>query len=769
MKREKIGEIFVKAKIITPAQLERVLTANRSHPDEKLGQTFVRLKMGTDTDIARALSLQFNIPYIDLHTVVIDPSAVKRIPVNLAMQHHFLPIYLERSNLILAMEVPQDFEAIEAARFASGLNIRPHVAPLSEILAAIKRYYSVEQGGAALLQHATPNEDLDFMLKHVKMGEEQVEDLKDQSELPAIVKIVNTIILQGMSMRASAIHIDLQERDVVIKNRIDGELVESMKTPKTNYAGLVARIKLMGGMDIVKRFIPQKGRAKMKMLQRAVELEISSLPTQYGESIIMQILDTGESIPFVKDLGLPSDEVAKIHKLLWLPHGLILVCGSHGRGETTTLYTLLNELAGQQKKIITLEETIEYQLKGAQQVKINEKAGLTFAQALLSVLQHKPDVIFIGEIRDKETADMALKASLNGRLILSTLHTSDIIGTITRLKELSSGELLASSLSGMITQRQVRKICEQCQEEYFPNSKILARLESVLNEKIGGSFYHGKGCKTCNYTGYREQMGVYHTIMMSPGLRTIILQDAPKSGSTTGIGKIEISLLTRAILEKVKQGLTTIEELERVLFTLEKTERVERVEPAVTVKCEHCQQPVSPDSQTCPSCGQPVKKPAAPKVESRPAPVSTPTPVPAQPAASKEGADGNFAFKGFKILIVDSDKKMMQQLGQFLHDKELNVATTDNGEDAWEKITRDKPHLLITEMNVPKLDGLELVKRLRKEHATAAIPVIILSSKNQTADRIKGFAAGTDDYVPKPFSVYELFFRINAILRRVYK
>jgi len=756
MKREKIGELFVKARLISQAQLERVLAENRAHPEEKLGQTLVRLKLASDTDIARALSLQLNIPYIDLHTVVIDPYAVKRIPLKLAMQHHLLAIYLERNNLILAMEVPQDFEAIEAARFASGFNIRPHVAPSSEILAAINRYYAVEESVGTIIQNVTPSEEVECLLDYVKLSEQQLEDLKKQSESPAIVKMVNTIILQGISVRASAIQIDPQEHEVVIKNRVDGVLVESMRTPRWTKGALISRIKLMGGLDIVKRHIPQKGRTKLKLLQRVIEMEISSLPSRYGESISIHILDTGESVPLIKDLGLLPDDVEKIHKLLWLPQGLILVCGSHGSGKTTMLYTLANELVQQHKKIMTLDESIAYQLKGVHQVQINAQAGLTFAQALQSVLRHKPDVILVGEIQDQETAELAIQAATNGRLILSTLGTNDVLTTITRLKELGAdAQLLASALAGVVTQRQVRKICDHCREEYAPAAKILAHIAAQLGEKVAGVFSHGKGCETCNYTGYRDQIGVYHVIMMSPGLRQFIQQDTSKKERRTGLSKIEITLLMQTLLEKVKQGSTTVEELERVLFATEPVER------AGVLKCAHCQQPVAPESKVCPFCKQALPAPSAPGVEQ--------IREPAQIAPVKESKDSGYAFKGFKILVVDNDQDMLQRLGRTLLEKQLTVTTATNGEDAWEQIVRDKPHLVITDIVLRKMDGLELIRRLRKEITTAFIPVIIVSARSQTADRIKGFAVGTDDYVSKPFSIHELFFRINAILRRAYK
>lgn len=746
----------MKARLISRNALARVLEENRAHPQEKLGQTLVRLNLATDAEVARALSLQSNTPYVDLNMVVIDPYAVKQVPSELSMKHHMLPIYIEKNNLILAVEDPHDFEAVEAARFASGLNIRPHVAALSEIVAGIKRYYSIDESVGAIIQDVTPDEDIELLFKHVKPSEQQLHELKKQSESPAIVKMVNTIIFQGIAVRASAIRIDPQQQEVLVKNRVDGVLVDSMRVPKWTQGALISRIKMMGGMDFTKRHIPQKGRAKLKMQQRVIEMEISCLPSQYGECLNIHILDTGETIPLIKDLGLLPDEVTKIHKLLWLHQGMILVCGPRSSGKTTTLYTLANELSRQKRKIITVEDSIEYQLKGVQQVQIDEKAGLTFAKALDSVLRHNPDVILVGEILDKETAEIAMNASMKGHLIISTLQTNDVMTPITRLRDLDAdSQLCASSLSGIITQRLVRKICPQCREKYEPSSEILEKIESRLGKKVSCVFYHGKGCKTCNYTGYQDRIGVYHVVMMTRGLRKLIVESTSKKGMSPGIRKIEMILLMKSILGKVKQGITTVEELERVLFATEESEIVR------VLKCEHCQQPVEPGNEVCSSCKHALRAPSSPGVER----IQEPTQI-ASPEVAK---DMRYAFKGCKVLLVDTDKKMLQRLQRTLLEKQFTVTTAINGEEALEKIARDKPHLVITEIVLPRLDGLNLIRRLRKDITTAFIPVIIVSAKGETADRLKGFAVGTDDYVPKPFSMHELFFRMNAILRRTYK
>lgn len=768
MKRERIGELFVKAGLISHEALALALEENRRQPQEKLGHTLVRLNLTSDAELARALSLQSNIPYIDLNMVVIDPHAVKQVRADLSMKHRMLPIYIEKNNLILAVEDPYDFEAVEAARFASGLNVRPHVAAFSDIVAGLKRYYSVDDTAGPAKQDVNPDEDIELLLQHVRPSEQQLQALKEQSESPAIIKMVNTIIFQGLAVRASAIRIDPRPKEVLVKNRVDGALVDSMKIPKRKQAALISRLKMMAGMDFTKRHIPQKGRTKFKMHQRMIEMEVSCLPSQHGESLNINILDTGESIPLIKDLGLLPDEVTKLHKLLWLRQGLVLVCGPAGHGKTRTLYTLANELSGQQRKIITLDDAIEYQLKEAHQVQINEAAGLTYTQALQSVLRHKSDVIVVGEIRSKDAAEMAMNASQREHLVLSILRTDTIMDTIGRVKELGvDPHLFASSLSGILTQRLVRKMCTHCREKYVPAPKLLKKVELLLGEKLSYAFYHGKGCQACNYTGYQDRCGVYHVLIMNPGLQRLIMQNTPKSGTETGISRIETKLLMKNILEKVKQGVTTLEELERVLFPAGEAEK-----PKIAT-CKQCRQPVEPGNELCPACQRARQTPAAaPPGATTPGTVSPgtgPAPQQARKAVKKEVPDTRYTFKGCKILLVDPDTSMIQRLRGALLEKQFTVATATNGEEALEKIAREKPHLVITEVVIPKVDGLNLIRRLRKDTATASIPVIIVSAKGTTTDRLKGFAVGTDDYVPKPFSMHELFFRINAILRRTYK
>ena len=754
MSKEKIGLVFLKAGLVSSEELTLALGENKARKsNEKLGQTLVRMKLASDGEVARALSMQLGFPYIDLNAIIVDPYAVQKIPPEIAMKHRMLPIYIEKNNLVLAVEDPHDFDAVEAARFASGLDVVPHVAAFGDIVAGIRRYYDTEQSARAKAQNASPDDDIQRLLEQVRPSEQQLDQLKELSESPAVAKMINTIIFQGLAVRASTIQFDPQEKSMQVKNRVNGVLTNSMKVPKNMQAPLITRLKMMAGMDYTRRHIPQKGRTQYQMQQRAIDMEVSCMPSSHGEALTIHILDTGESIPTINNLGFQSENVIKIMKLLAVPQGLTLICGPAGSGKSATLYALAHELSQNQRKIITIEDSIEYQLKGAHQVQLSDSAKLTFPQALQSVLHHNANVLALGELRDKETAEMAMRASDGGRLVLGVVRTTDIISTIDRLHELGiDRKLFASALSGIITQRLIRKICHKCRRQYQPPEELKATIESHLGEKLTGIFSHGKGCEACNYTGYQEKTGICHVVPMSPALEKLIVKGT--AGST--IGKLETKVLLKAILTQVKQGTTTLEEIERVLLAPEKPTA------APLVKCAQCNKPVESGQKLCPACQQAQQTP--------PPPVPHAAPTPPQPEAQAHKTDDTkYTFQGCKILIVDTDRRVLHSLGHALKERQFGVLVATNGAEALQKIKRYAPDMLITEVMLPKLNGLNLIRKIRQTRATTQLPVIILSKKGDTADRLKGFAIGTDDYVPKPFSMPELFFRITAILRRTYK
>ena len=757
MKRARIGEIFIRAGLLSEAELQRVTTENRSRAGEKFGETIVRLGLANETEVARALSFQLGLPYIDLDTVVVDPLAVKRISRTIAEQRHLLPVYLEKNILVVAMDDPQDFEALEAARFASGLSIHPHIADAGKLSAAITRYYSVEESLEAIIQNISPADPVEKIMEG-ELSPEKLEELTSQAEAPATAKFVNTLILQALSVRASAVYIDAQEQEITIKNRIDGTFLESMRVPKWMQGALSSRLKMMAGLDFAQRFERQDGSFVFHMQQRRIDIEISCLPSQYGENILLIIQGTGGSIPSLHELTVHCPETQKaLRHLLGLSKGLILACGPIGSGKTTLLYAMAQKLVQLSFKVVTVESPIEYTLKGAQQVQVNETTGLSFARASSSVLHHNPDVLFWGELRDRETAQIAIDAALETQRVITAIRSPNITEALNILKGFGlEAQRIASSLNGIISLRIVRTLCEHCREHYQPDSELVDRLQAAAGVTLSCSFFRGKGCQTCHYTGYHGMTGVQYVLTMSRGLRTFITQGLPEGKMKKALDESETAFFLEKLLGLVEAQVTTLEEIHRALLLGPR--RSGDTEQAAVTQI----QPTRPQKNVSP-----------PPIRTEP-PVLPPVPAETiqrldQIAAPRTAEENGYAFQGFKILLVDDELDLSIRLKRALQDKHFQVSIAANGKEALTQIHREKPHLIITDVMMPVMDGLELIRRLRKDVTTTFIPVIILSSKHDTADRLKGFAVGTDDYLPKPFSIHELFFRINAILRRVYR
>ena len=755
MKQERIGEIFVRADLLSPADLSHVLTENRTRPNEKFGETVVRLGLADETQLARALSFQLKVPYIDLDAVVVDPSAVKQIPRDIAEQQHLLPVYLEKTALVVAMDDPQDFEAIEAARFASGLRIHPHIADAGKLSAAITRYYSVEESLEDILRNVEAADPVEMIMER-QMSPEKINDLKAQGEAPATVKLFNTLILQALSLRATSIYLEAREQEAAINNTVDGRLLESMRVPKWTQGALISRIKMMAGLDITQRYERQDGILSFKMPQRLIDLQVSCIPSRYGEHALLKFLETGSQRPRLSELNVSADSQKEIRRLLSPSKGLVLACGPYGSGKTMLLYAMACELVQQSRKVVSVESPIEQTLEGMQQVQVNEHSGLSYARAGASLLKHHPDAMLVGDLRDRESVEIVINAALEDTLLLSAIRSENLISAIRRLLGFGvSPDLIASALSGIISQRIVRKPCEHCRERRPLGRAVRETLHSVLGEDAPSASFHAPGCELCHYTGYQGQAAVYHVFPLSRSLHNFIRQGAPEGKLQETFAKAEQTFLLKQLLSLVEQGSTTLEEIERVLPFRKGFERSEK-------RSFHQAQPPFPQDasshDTMENSEQTLSVIGAEQVRNI-----------EQIAVPQKSENAEYAFQGRKILLVDDDLEMSKRVKFILEEKHFAVSVAQNGEEALTLIRREKPHLVVTDIMMPVMNGLELIRRLRKDVTTTFIPVIILSSKHDTADRLKGFAVGTDDYLPKPFSTHELFFRINAILRRVYR
>lgn len=595
---KKLGELLVEFGIISQDELAIAL-ATQKESKKRLGEIIIDLKMASEMDIVRTLSAELGIPHVDMSKAVVEPMAVELVSEKIARAHHLLPLSIDSKVLTLVMMDPLDFEGIDDVRFSTGYKIKPMVATKTEIDRAIDIHYNTSQSIKDTLLSDLTQEKSSVELVYDRDREGvDIETLKKKSEMPPIIRMVNLMISDAVKLRASDIHIEPQERRVLIRNRVDGLLRDVMELPKWVQGATISRIKIMARMDIAEKRVPQDGRVKLRVNGQEIDIRVSTLPTQYGEKVVMRLLDTkGAAMPLDK-LGFSSLDIERIYSFISKPQGVILITGPTGSGKSSTLYGLLNYLKSERLNIITLEDPIEYEVKGVNQVMIDDKAGITFANGLRSVLRQDPNVIMIGEMRDYETAEIAMQASLTGHMVLSTLHTNDAAATITRLIDLGiEPYLIASSLKAVIAQRLVRVICNNCKEKYKPEEDDIFYLRIDKDENIPFEFYRGKGCDYCKNTGYIGRVGLFEVLSISSRIKELIDSKAGETEIRETAAAEGMKTLKDDAIEKVKAGITSVEEVRRVVYLEGEGAKV----------CSSCGKVISEDFPVCPYCGHCVE------------------------------------------------------------------------------------------------------------------------------------------------------------------
>jgi type IV pilus assembly protein PilB len=492
------------------------------------------------------------------------------------------------------MADPLNLNAIDDVSFSTGLQVRPCVATSSDIAEAIRIHYHLNQPIEDLIVDLKIKSDSLVEVLHDIDSERDLAEQVKKSSAPPIIKIVDSIIVYGAESRASDIHLEPQEKWVKVRIRVDGIMKEMMQLPKWVQGAVVSRIKLMAKMDIVERRVSQDGRIKVRLGEKGLDLRISTLPTQYGETVVMRVLDPKAAMISLNNIGLTGQDYQWGLNMIERPQGVVLVTGPTGSGKTSTLYGMIEHIKGEEINIITIEDPIEYELKGVNQVNVNEKTGLTFSYTLRSVLRQDPDVILVGEMRDTETAIIAFQASMTGHLVFSTLHTNDAVSSIIRLKNLGVPQyLIASSLNGIVAQRLIRKICPQCKEAYTPTTEELKRLNISGSEDQ--KLNRGRGCKSCFGSGYAGRVGIFEVLVINNKLRDMIATDAQEQDLIRAATEAGMTSMQMDGIKKVAAGITTFEELSRVVY-------LTKEDKGLTGVCPWCLQPIMVDSQVCPHC-----------------------------------------------------------------------------------------------------------------------------------------------------------------------
>lgn len=522
-----------------------------------LDKALVRLGVITEEDIAKTMADETGVPYMDLSGYIIDPEVIKLVPEATAKKFKVVPLFKIGSSLTIAMVKPQDIVAIDEVRKRSRFTtVEPVLSMGKDIERAIEQYYGVT---------GTVEELIKSIAKPRGVGGKEVsaEQLAEWAEEIPVIKLVNLLVMQAVKERASDIHIEPEEELLRIRYRVDGVLHEVTELPAHLQSAVASRIKVLSNMDIAEKRKPQDGRFMMKMQDKEIDLRVSTFPTIHGENVVLRILDKSSAIMRLAELGMAPGDLKKYDELIKRPHGIILVTGPTGSGKTTTLYASLSTINSIEKNIITIEDPVEYEIPLIRQTQINPKAGLTFATGLRNILRQDPDMVMVGEVRDRETAEIAIQAALTGHLVFSTLHTNDAPGGITRLIDMEVETfLISSSVIGILAQRLVRTICSECKEKYSPSEEELKDIG--LSPVKWMVFYRGKGCRRCRQSGYRGRIGIFELLVVDEEIRKLIMAKTPTDEIRKKAQEKGMITLRDDGLEKVKNGFTTVEEVLRV-------------------------------------------------------------------------------------------------------------------------------------------------------------------------------------------------------------
>ncbi|TYP70107.1 GspE/PulE family protein [Paenibacillus methanolicus] len=549
VKKKRLGDLLVESGVISEEQLQQALR-EQGKTKQKLGDLLISQGYITEQQLIEVLEFQLGIPHVSLFKYQIDPSITQIIPESLARRYQAIPLQKEGGKLLVAMADPLDYFAIEELRMSTGFRIEPAISSKDELQRAIARHYGLQDSMTQIMGDLPTTAD-------------EIRETEITDEDSPVVRLVNQMIQQAVQLQVSDIHVDPGETNVSIRYRLDGVMRTERVIPKQMQGFITARLKIMAKLNIAERRLPQDGRIKMQVDFKTVDIRVSSLPTIHGEKIVLRILDLSVGVKAIDQLGFSGYNHKLFREMIEVPFGIILITGPTGSGKTTTLYSALQHLNKEDVNIITVEDPVEYQLEGINQVHVNPQIGLTFAAGLRSILRQDPNIVMVGEIRDSETAEIAIRASLTGHLVLSTLHTNDSVSTITRFRDMGVAPyLIASSLVGVVAQRLVRRVCPDCKTAHEPTEQ-----ESIFLQSHGlhaDKLYQGAGCGNCNKTGYRgrvaihEVLGINAEIRRLIGLETTSVEDLRAAAAANGL----IQLMDDG-LEKAVKGITSLQEVLR--------------------------------------------------------------------------------------------------------------------------------------------------------------------------------------------------------------
>jgi type II secretory ATPase GspE/PulE/Tfp pilus assembly ATPase PilB-like protein/CheY-like chemotaxis protein len=707
----------------------------KTPPPRSLWEALVASGAATDDQILEAISGRFRLKVADLAQM--DPKIAQAVPEQLARRYRVLPLRMTDSFLEVATANPFDIDAEKTLAFATAREIRLLLLPPSRIGEKLDEIYRPEKALDKLFEDMGGSSEL---VQLDEAGPEEITSSVEQASQRPIVRLVDLIISEGILSRASDIHIEPEEGGVAVRYRIDGVLRQVMKIPRSAGMPLISRIKIISSLDIADRLRPQDGRARVAVSGQPVDLRVSTLPAALGEKVVIRILDSRATVKSLESLGLEPGETEGIKRLLENHEGIFLVTGPTGSGKTTTLYSCINHIKSEGVNIVTVEDPVEYRMQGIVQVQVQEKAGLTFAAALRSILRQDPDVVLVGEIRDKETAQIAVQASLTGHLVLSTLHTNDAPNAVTRLVDIGvEAYKIAAALRGVVAQRLMRRLCPTCKEVWMESPP--ERLARWIPR--GTPLYRAAGCPDCAMTGYRGRFSIVEVLVVTPDVERAIAAGETTDKVALAARRGGLKSLWDSGVAHVLRGESTIDELTRV----------------VDIPAEDAPKP--PVETEAPPAGARISRGEAAVVSE---PISTHFELIEEPTPPRR--TGPHGQPALKVLLVDDEDSLRRVLKELLEREGYLVSEARDGVQALDQVDRVGPDIVVLDLNLPGLDGYGVLSHLRSRPATAAIPVIVLTAKGDEDNEVRVFELGADDFLAKPFRARALSARLEAVLGR---
>ena len=740
-KESMIGNLLVRAGLIDSLGLSRAKEAQEKS-GISLSRALTTLGLANEQSVTAAIAKSLHLESLGAELPDISAEVATVLPADFCRKHMVVPLSLQGKTLRLALIDPMDLTTTQDAEFRTGKRVVAVVAGPTSIQALLDKIYPAQdQDQLADLPPDDPQGEVEALDDENDIEVVDPGKLEKDTQMPPVIRLANLILSGAAKAGASDIHMEPKENHLQVRYRVDGLLRDVLKIPKSQQAATISRIKIMSGMDISDRRRPQDGRSRLKFEGKRIDLRVSTLPTQFGEKVVIRLLDSTRAQIAMEEMNLTPENLHTFQLMLSRPQGMILVTGPTGSGKSSTLYTSLNWVKSPTKNIITVEDPIEYQLDGVNQVQINTKAGITFAAGLRSILRQDPNVILVGEIRDQETAGIALEAAQTGHLLLSTLHTNDAPATISRLLDLGIEPfLIASAVIGILAQRLVRRPCPACMIPQAPSAQAIEMAGGLSLLPADAKWVAGRGCPECKQSGYKGRLAIHELLVVNEEVRELITRKAPEHAIRKAARNAGMRTLLEDGILKAAQGLTTLEAVVRVVSSddaavlkEDSTKPAAPVQPAVLEQVEEAISELEPDEMP---------------------------PTPGEPSAPSDSQGKE------RVLVVEDSRTILAVVKYFLELEGFEVLEARDGNVGLEVAKRERPQVIVTDYNMPGMDGLALVKALRVDPLTRGIAVLMLTSENNVEKESQALEAGVDDYILKPVEPRRLAARVKSVLAR---